>query len=53
MVIVQVEVYVPGLPSAGTVSWSGKLSVWDPVPDSSLKKVAAVGAVEPAGMTNG
>ena len=38
---------------AGTVTCRGKLRVWGPVPVLSLKKVAAVGAVGPAGMTKG
>jgi hypothetical protein len=41
------------LPFAGKVTWTGKLRVWDPVPVLSLKKVAAVGGVDPAGTVNG
>ena len=44
---------MPALVSAGTDIWSGKLIVWGPVPDLSLKKVTAVGAAEPAGMVTG
>jgi hypothetical protein len=38
---------------AGTATWNGKLRVWGPVPVSSLKKVAAVGGVDPAGIVTG